>query len=226
MAGPFITLRKPNGSPLLAWGGDQLRVNAAARAGFQAIVLTAEGLQDPQHRLEAQGLRVLRCGYLDSPDLAQAQRAVERCAPIAAEWVRAGIPTLVLCAAGENRSALMTARIRWLVTGDSGAVITASMRAVPRLCHASTGAYQAPPGRPCTFSNGVFRRWVERWPATAPLAADQADSGIPPQVRVGLGVAFGLAAVGLVWWTLQLGRAPKAAVANRRRRRRQLPLAA
>lgn len=194
MAGPFVVLRKPDGSPLLAWGSDELRVNAGLRAAYRAVVLTAEGLQDPHRRLEAQGLRVLRCGYLDIGNLAQAQAAVTRCAPQAARWVAAGIPTLVLCAAGENRSALMTAHIRWLVTGQPGAEIVAAMKGV---------ANPTCPGRPggCVFKNGVFRRWAESWPAVegSPFTTDASG-------WLKWGVAGGLVAATLwiLWRTLRI----------------------
>ena len=124
---------------------------------FDLVVLTAEGIQDPRRQLETRGYRVVRCGYDDSPDLSQARFKIERCAPEIAAAIKAGARTLVLCAAGENRSAAMTARVRYLLTGEAGTSIVASMRAVPR----SEGH---------TFSNGVFRRWAESWPAKAPSA--------------------------------------------------------
>lgn len=195
MAGPFVSLRSPDGKPLLAWGSDGLRADANLRRDYRAIVLTASGIQDPNHRLEAEGLRVLRCGYLDSPDLAQAQRAVERCAPTAARWVASGIPTLVLCAAGENRSGLMTARIRWLVTGASGTSIVASMKGI---------ANPTCPGRPrgCVFTNGVFRRWAETWPARggSPFAVN--DAG---WLKWGVGGGLVALTLWILWRTVRGG---------------------
>ena len=220
MAGPLVLLHARDGSPLLAWGSDTLRVNPSLRQGYRAIVLTADGLQDPRHRLEAEGLRVLRCPYLDNRHIDQARRAVERCAPTAARWVAAGIPTLVLCAAGENRSALMTARILWLVTGHTGAQIVSSMRGITRSCSRGGGqTYQAPPGTSCTFSNGVFRRWVQTWPRRSPFAT--LSGSLPRWVAISGGVALALAAIGLVVSTLRIrpGRAEAATVANRKRSR-------
>lgn len=222
MAGPLVLLRSRDGKPLLAWGSDTLRVNPGLRRDYGAVVLTAEGLQDPNHRLEGEGtgLRVLRCPYLDNGQLPQAQRAVERCAPTAARWVAAGIPTLVLCAAGENRSALMTARVAWLATGKPGSQIVADMRAIPRTCSRGGGqTYQAPPGTSCTFSNGVFRRWVQTWPHRVPLRISE---GLPKWLAVGGGVALALVAVGLVFSTLRVKPGVRAAaMANRRRARRR-----
>jgi hypothetical protein len=223
MAGPLVTLRAPNGTPLLAWGSDTLRVNPGSRRDYKAVVLTAEGLQDPNRRIEGEGtgVRVLRCGYLDNGSLPQAQAAVERCAPTAAAWVAAGIPTLVLCAAGENRSALMTARIQHLVTGATGASIVTSMRTIPRTCSRGGGqTYQAPPGTSCTFSNGVFRRWAQTWQSRAPMATLAAAGQLPRWLAIGGGVVLALVAVGLVVSTLRIrpGAAP-AVAANRRRRR-------
>lgn len=206
MAGPFVVLRTAQGTPLLAWGSDVLRANPALRQPYRAIVLTADGLQDPAHRLEAQGMRVLRCPYLDNPNLAQAQAAVNRCAPTAAQWVAAGIPTLVTCAAGENRSGLMTAAIASRVTGQPGAAIVAQMKGV---------ANPTCPGRTrgCVFTNNVFRRWAESWPARE--AVSTTSGGMPRWAVIGGGALLAASAIGLLALTMSL----KPTV-NRRRRRR------
>lgn len=161
MASPLPALRDPQGRVVLAWGPDELRARMVRgdRLPFDVIVLTAEGIQDPGHRLEANGYRVVRCPYEDSPDLSQARFPIERCAPQVAAAIKEGARALVLCAAGENRSATMTARIRYLLTGEPGASIVASMRAIPRTDVGRDGR----PRR--TFSNAVFRRWAEGWPA-------------------------------------------------------------
>jgi len=163
---------------------------------FDLVVLTAEGIQDPRHQLEARGYRVVRCGYDDAPDLSQARFKVERCAPEVAAAIKSGARTLVLCAAGENRSAVMTARIRYLLTGEAGTSIVASMRAVPR----SEGH---------TFSNGVFRRWAESWPAKAPGA----NGGISGTTLVLAGIAV-LGVAGIFLATIFA-----TSKANQRRRR-------
>lgn len=171
-SGPFAVLRDSGGTVVLAWGDHTL--NARARSlGFTALVLAAEGIQDPLGRIRwglvpveshmlrptmagarlgrlqrELGIPVLRCGYLDSPNLEQAQAAAMRCGPQIADLVEAGERVLVTCAAGENRSALLAAYARHLLTGEPGSVIYADMER------------SGPQG----FSNNVFRRWVLTWP--------------------------------------------------------------
>lgn len=206
---PLVALRNAQGQPILAWGSDHLRANPSARPGYRAIVLTAEGIQDPGHRLEAQGLRVIRCGYLDNGNLAQARAQVERCAPEAARLIQAGLPTLVVCAAGENRSAIMTARIRHLLTGEPGAAIVTDMQAIPR-------------DRGRTFSNGVFRRWAASWPAVMGAPLENTNRGtLSPGLKLGVGVGLAGVAVLLLILTLNLGKRTAAAAAANQRRRRQ-----
>jgi len=167
-------------------------------APFDIVVLTAEGIQDPSHRLEQQGYSVVRCGYDDSGNLAQAQQAIERCAPSIAAAVRQGKRVLVRCAAGQNRSALMTAKVRHLVTGESGTAIVQSMWANdPR-----DAQHHA-------FTNGVFRRHVLTW-SLQQVAAPSTKPSILPIV---LGAAAIVTAIGLVALTLKVNK-PK-------RRRRQ-----
>lgn len=181
-----IALKDSQGRPLLAWGSDIERTRAKAN-GFQVVALMAAGIQDPGHRLEAQGLRVIRCGYEDNRDLAQAQAAVLRCSPAIAEAVRTGKRTLVLCAAGENRSGLATARALWLLTGEAGSEIVRKMRAISRLtCPADLDN--------CTFTNGLFRRWAETWPATV---VEENDSVWPTVGKI----VFGVVALGAALWT-------------------------
>lgn len=163
-AGPFVALRDANGRPLLAWGSDGL-VRRADRLGYGAVILTARAVQ---HRsLEIPGVRIVRgCGYRDrgtrvASTYAAAQ--VRRCAPQMAALVRDGVPVLVTCAMGQNRSALMTARIRHLVTGEAGADLVAAMR-FPGDGHRS-------------FINRAFRRIARRWPATT---RDRGDIQLGP----------------------------------------------
>lgn len=172
-----VALRDAQGRPLLAWGSDVERMRAAGN-GFQVVALMASGIQDPSRRLEAQGLRVIRCGYEDNRDLAQAQAAVLRCAPAIASAVAAGKRTLVLCAAGENRSGLATARALWLLTGEPGQEIVRKMRAIAKL------TCPADPDN-CTFTNGLFRRWAESWPATAPQ--EEEGTVFPLVVKIAVG---------------------------------------
>lgn len=178
-SGPFPVLRD-DGDVVLAWGDHTL--NARARAlGFTALVLTDEGTQDPRGTLErALGIPVLRCGYFDSSNLTQAQTAAAHCAPQIAQWVRDGQRVLVTCWLGENRSALLAARARHLLTGEPGATIYRDMK-------------QAGPQG---FSNNVFRRWVQSWPArdVSELAAWQ-KAGI----AVG-GMVAGLLIVRALMW--------------------------
>lgn len=147
-SGPFAVLRDSSGAVVLAWGDHTL--NARARTlGFTALVLAAEGIQDPNGRLERElGITMVRCGYLDSPNLDQAKAAAMRCGPQIADLIEAGHRVLVTCAAGENRSALLAAYARHLLTGEPGSVIYADMER------------SGPQG----FSNNVFRRWVLTWP--------------------------------------------------------------
>jgi hypothetical protein len=80
-----------------------------------------------------------------------------------------GRRVLVTCAAGENRSALLAAYTRHLITGEAGSVIYADMeRAGPQ-----------------GFTNNVFRRWVLTWPYDPSVTS-----------RVGQSVAVVAAAAG------------------------------
>ncbi|MCC7534907.1 MAG: hypothetical protein IT379_01770 [Deltaproteobacteria bacterium] len=157
-AGPFVALRDANGRPLLAWGADGL-VRRAGELGYQVVVLTARSIQ---HRsLVIPGVRIVRgCGYRDrgSPTAVRyAAAQVRRCAARMAEEVRRGVPVLVTCAMGENRSAFMAARIRHLVTGEPGTSLVDQMR------------NPAPGHR--SFVNRAFRRVARRWHAASPVPA-------------------------------------------------------
>lgn len=151
-AGPFVALRDAEGRPVLAWGADGL-VRHTRELGYRVLVLTAAAVQ---HRsLTLPGVRIVRgCGYRDRATPRAVQRArsqVRRCAARLADEVRRGVPVLVTCAQGENRSALMAARIRHLVTGEAGSDIVAAMRR-PAADHRS-------------FINRAFRRIARGWPA-------------------------------------------------------------
>jgi hypothetical protein len=171
--GPFVVLRDRAQRPLLAWGahGAALRV---CELGFPRLVMTADGLQDAGgiiHRACPREV-IVHCGYDDSGDLGQAQRMVNQCVPQVVRGVRQGIPTLVTCAAGENRSALITAAALHQLTRESGANIFARMRDVG----------------PQAFTNNVFRRWVLTWPA------------LPEPVSVPFMLLAGAAAGGALAW--------------------------
>lgn len=191
MAGPYTALRL-GGRVVLAWGSDELRAGMVRGSAqpFDIVVLTAEGIQDPSHRLEQQGYAVVRCGYEDNGNLAQAQRTIERCAPSIAASIRRGKRVLILCAAGQNRSALMTAKVRHLVTGEPGAAIVPSMWANdPR-----DAQHHA-------FTNGVFRRHVLTWPVRQVAAVTK-----PSILPIVLGVGAIVTAIGLVALTLKVNK--------------------
>jgi hypothetical protein len=161
-SGPFTVLRNPRGEVVLAWGAHDL--NSRARSlGFTALVLTDDGTQDPSGSLERSlDIPIVRCGYRDSADLAQAQRAVLACAPRVAQLVADGERVLVTCWLGESRSALMAAYTRHLVTGEAGTTIFADMeRAGPQ-----------------GFTNNVFRRWVLTWPLDATVTSRAWKKGV------------------------------------------------
>lgn len=176
----LVALSASDGSPLLAWGSDNL-VADASRLGFRALVLTAEGSMHESLARTQPDLQVLRCPMFDrgTPEaLATAREQLDRCAPVAADLVRRGIPTLVTDARGENRVALMTARIWHLVTGRDGASIYRDLRATPR-----------DDGR-IAFTNGAFGREVQSWPAFNP------ESGGGGKALAIVGVVALLAALG------------------------------
>lgn len=196
MAGPYILLRDASGKPLLAWGSDELVV-AAPRLGYRKVVLTCAGCMHPS--FNPPNVTIERgCGYADrgtAEAIALAKAKLAQCAPGIAQGVAAGIPTLITCAAGQNRSALMTARVLNLVTGESGASIVTRMMAMRPRTSSDDGA----------FSNGVFRRLAQSWPAGSPI-------GLPPSVSsMGTGTKVIIAGtVGLgAWlaWRLISGRA-------------------
>ena len=185
MSGPYILLRDASGQALLAWGSDEL-VERAPSLGYKAIVLTCAGCMHT--RFNPAGVLIERaCGYQDrgtAEAMRVAKEAVLRCAPGIAARVASGVPTLITCAAGQNRSALMAARVAHLVSGESGAVIvTRMMQMRPRTTN---------PPDDGAFSNGVFRRWAQSWPASAGI-----------RQSAGGGLWWGAAATALLllaWW--------------------------
>lgn len=192
----FVLLRDSSGAPLLGWGDDSIagRPDRVRQAGFRLVVLTCAGCQHPGlHDAQVEYLR--GCGFKDrgtnDPDTPsdpgrawrEAQATVLRCAPGIAEGVARGIPTLITCAAGQNRSALMTARVANLVTGESGASLVARIRALRPRTSTDDGA----------FSNNVFRRWAESWPATSSMTTGGMSAG----AKVALVAAAGFFALAL-----------------------------
>lgn len=187
MAGPYVLLRDAGNNPLLAWGSDET-VRRAPELGYRAIILTCAGCM---HRdFNPPGVRIERgCGYQDrgTPEaMALAKSQVLRCAPEIARGVATGVPTLITCAAGQNRSALMTARVAHLVTGEAGSSIVSRMMAMRPRTSTDDGA----------FSNGMFRRWAQTWGAGRALRAGVGSDGS----GVWWGVAATAAVLAFAWW--------------------------
>lgn len=90
-------------------------------AGFGALVLSAEEHQPSSRSFP--GVKVLRAPFRDRPVplSARDRRRVRG----AAKWVLArlqeGVPVLVTCAMGLNRSGIISAHVVAVVTGKSGA---------------------------------------------------------------------------------------------------------
>lgn len=178
--GPFVALRTATGTPLLAWGGDTL-VRRADDLGYRLLVLTS----DSQHRdLTLPGVVIKRgCWYYDSgaaAKVAEMQQKVLACAPDIAEQVRAGVPTLITCWLGESRSAVMLARVLYLVTGKAGTEIVGALE------QARGDGVHAP-------KNVAFRRWVQSWPSFATASSNASSSSWPWALAA-------LALVGIAWW--------------------------
>lgn len=102
-------------------GSVPLPSGAVARAGFTLLVLAAQEYQFPPSASRQFGIPVVHAPIDDSELTEGEWRRAVSAARVVAVRHRAGAKVLVTCAAGLNRSGLVTALSIHLLTGCSGA---------------------------------------------------------------------------------------------------------
>ena len=134
------------------------------RARIHTIVLCARELQPDDWRLP--GIEVLRCPFVDvaEPVGLSTLRMIDQTSTAVAARVRAKQRTLVTCAAGLNRSGLVTALALTKLYGISG--------------HDAVKWVQRE--RPGALFNPVFAAILEQIPATVHAAAASGTLGSNP----------------------------------------------
>lgn len=116
--------------------------------GFDAVVLAAREHQPESKDLP--GVYVVHCGYNDDPyGLTNREYLrVQRCARVTADLVRQGMRVLVTCAAGQNRSGLISGLAIRDLYGMAG---HQAVELVKRQ-------------RPNALTNEAFATWLSRLP--------------------------------------------------------------
>lgn len=145
----------PGRLSVLAWGG-LWAAGTALERGFDTLVLCADEHQFEDETERSTGLRLVREPYDDDgllvarPDFQEKifSRGRHLAEDFRAAWARGeSRRMLITCAQGYNRSALLTARVYWELTGYPGFLIVAAIRKQ----------------RPQALFREAFREWIESW---------------------------------------------------------------